>query len=489
MLPKLSLSATLVVSLLAGLSFLGFQNCARPLQRTETESSPGRQAGREGQDIDPSERVLLHDLPPLKFKSSSMVETELNQLKQAFREKLGSQSVGCSLPPNVHPSVDCRFPIVPVDHSASPHFPPIGDQGLIGSCQSWATAYGVSYNRAKQNSWNIRGGSLDKICSPGFLYFLGVPFSSVRHHGCAPASLYPYNADAPYLAPSLRAFKEALSFRQDIPFGMATLVENWSAINGLRGHLANGKVAYAFMQIDSVFNNLWRSGGSEAVVTQNSNSLGGHAALIVGYDDRKSYWVNGVRKYGAFLFANSWGRAGAQNTLGESGFFWFGYEALASAQLGLSYLPFEGPLLPPPSLMATAKVNAHSTGLFDRSLGAGFANDYFYRIGQIANASSLEIAFSLDSRVVQSANGSEVRVIGGEGPDALPENLQVLGRLFETSFPAADELRIFLPGSPMTTTTVTTSPITTSTTQIIGNRLDEKIHVRNMSIDVVEEYP
>jgi hypothetical protein len=53
-----------------------------------------------------------------------------------------------------------------IDHSISPYFPPIGNQGSEGSCASFAVGYYVqTYTEAKEHGWDLSGASW--IGSPG----------------------------------------------------------------------------------------------------------------------------------------------------------------------------------------------------------------------------------------------------------------------------------------------------------------------------------
>lgn len=73
-----------------------------------------------------------------------------------------------------------------VDISESKYFPPVADQGSVGSCAAFATAYySMSYEMAKEHDWDLSGVTFDssgenelswgpsdetRIMSPGFVY-------------------------------------------------------------------------------------------------------------------------------------------------------------------------------------------------------------------------------------------------------------------------------------------------------------------------------
>lgn len=70
-----------------------------------------------------------------------------------------------------------------VDESATPWFPPIGNQGQQGSCASWAVGYYCkTFQEAKEHQWNLTGAKWvgggvasayqSEVMSPAFLYNL-----------------------------------------------------------------------------------------------------------------------------------------------------------------------------------------------------------------------------------------------------------------------------------------------------------------------------
>lgn len=77
-------------------------------------------------------------------------------------------------------------PVLAVDQSATPWFPPIGSQGSQGSCVTWSVGYYIkTFQEAKEHGWDLSGASWsgghsghpteryqDKIMSPAFIYNL-----------------------------------------------------------------------------------------------------------------------------------------------------------------------------------------------------------------------------------------------------------------------------------------------------------------------------
>ncbi len=140
-----------------------------------------------------------------------------------------------------------------VDHSKSPYFPPIGNQGSKGSCTAFANAYYIhTFNEAKEHGWDLStttwgggypgqpSGNLDKIFSPDFVYHQvnsGVDSGSdhraaatiLIRHGCATWATMPYTLGDCTTWPSEAAWREAAKYRGASDLG----AEYW-------GHAAGG---------------------------------------------------------------------------------------------------------------------------------------------------------------------------------------------------------------------------------------------------------
>ena len=211
-----------------------------------------------------------------------------------------------------------------VDLSTSPCFPPIANQRGLESCVAFATTYyQYSYEVNKLN--NVTNTSDRVIYSPKWTFNL---LNNGKNLGLNPIDAYSVletlgslkNSDFPYTDnytqwPSqLQNEKiEALETRiettskYDIPLDNTIQNVNDSYLNIVKQMLNNGKVLTVVTQ------NRWNS------VVQNGESIafrcydgGGHMLTVVGYDDNKSYDVNGNGiiedcEKGAFKIANSWG--------------------------------------------------------------------------------------------------------------------------------------------------------------------------------------
>ena len=223
------------------------------------------------------------------------------------------------LPPSVDLSKSC---------------PPVYDQGQIGSCTANAIAAAFEFELAKQRLADLMPSRL-------FIYYnerkmegtvasdsgaqIRDGFTSISKQGVVPESEWPYD-DTPAesdgswpphakakQAPPKKVYTDALKNRA------TTYSRVIQDLDQMKGCLAAGYPFVAGFTVYSSFESqqVARSGivpmpqPSEAVV-------GGHAIMVVGYDDSKS----------CFFVRNSWG-----TTWGLSGYFWMPYAYLTESSL------------------------------------------------------------------------------------------------------------------------------------------------------------
>ncbi|HVO72430.1 MAG TPA: FG-GAP-like repeat-containing protein, partial [Ignavibacteriaceae bacterium] len=233
------------------------------------------------------------------------------------------------------------------DNSATVWFPPIGNQGLEGSCVSWACAYYVkTFQEAREHNWDLSGCTWsnwepsvayqDKIFSPDFVYHQvnnggdnGSTFSSnmdlLEQIGCCTWDRMPYKSSDHTTWPSENAWRQAPLYRSQTGYGYMP-VDTDLGIEDLKQLLANGNLAV--INIDAAYfgenftpEDLW--------TLDNYPGGGGHANTIVGYDDNFGpYTESGSsNKYGAFKVANSWGISVMWENISD-GFYYISYECM-----------------------------------------------------------------------------------------------------------------------------------------------------------------
>jgi C1A family cysteine protease len=238
-----------------------------------------------------------------------------------------------------------------VDNSTLPSFPPIGDQGQIGSCVAWgSTYYQATHEYGLLNGINNKT-STTHVLSPKWTYNLlnsgrdnglnpNDAFTLLSQNGATTLTNFPY--DTNYLAWDLNPqdWVSAISYRMG-PVQMLTGIgggqpQNLQTIKQL---LNNGHILTFATFVDSwVYTTVKNDPtnpnspavGQQAVSWMNGTS-GGHFITIVGYNDDVWIDVNGNNKVdsgekGAFLIANSW-----STSWGNNGFIWISYDAFLAS--------------------------------------------------------------------------------------------------------------------------------------------------------------
>jgi hypothetical protein len=198
------------------------------------------------------------------------------------------------------------------------HMPPVGNQGMQGSCSSWATAYaGMSYFMNRLNGTNFSADQ--ELCSSKFAY------NQITHGNCNGTSI-PSNLnilldkgvctlkDMPYddiecsIQPNLTQNTTAMNSKL-----FAWKKVDKSDLNILKSCIAAKYPIFIAVNIDESFINLqppyiWKVKFGEV--------KGAHALTVMGNDDAKN----------AFKVQNSWSNAWKDN-----GHLWIDYNSFAKA--------------------------------------------------------------------------------------------------------------------------------------------------------------
>jgi hypothetical protein len=253
---------------------------------------------------------------------------------------------------------------VSVDNSLLRFFPPIRNQGSLGSCASFAsTYYQFSYMTAFQRNLDIRdpANNTNKY-SPKWTYNMAnvgknegsnlyENYSILEKHGCATWADFPYdgNYQAWCLNPAI--WRSALGSRTKVTQYVYD-ASTGPGLEQIKALLVDGYVVVYGTYITSwVFQPAKddpATADDNAAVGKSvgywlNGTEGGHAMTIVGYND--AVWTdvnsNGLidtGEKGAFRIANSWGPGWAPGGLADGGFTWLAYDALRA----LSAVP-DGP--------------------------------------------------------------------------------------------------------------------------------------------------
>ncbi|MDR1611461.1 MAG: C1 family peptidase [Planctomycetota bacterium] len=240
-----------------------------------------------------------------------------------------------------------------VTNEDNPSFPPIADQGDLGSCASWSAAYYMlTNNTAVVRGWDAKGDPVSRF-SPRWCYnatnmgldnggWIHKNIDYFRAFGCALKVDFDYaNPVKPTAEPGeyqdlstdSGLWRKALDFRPGDETFLVDKLDTEDGLGKLKAVLANGYVAcFGTSYMDG-----WEvrgiSGGPHAgkqcaVGMHQESDYSGHAMTIVGYDD--GVWVdvnkNGKAdsgEKGALRVANSWGPG-----YGDNGYVWVLYDAL-----------------------------------------------------------------------------------------------------------------------------------------------------------------
>lgn len=199
------------------------------------------------------------------------------------------------------------------------YFPVPGNQGNLGSCVGWTTGYAfASFYFSAKNKWG-KPADQGKIMSPAYVY------NHIRECNCGP-NCGTYIGDALELLKT----KGIVSWKQ-MPYtetncsrpgqemhnaasvykikGYNRLMNKMN-FNEYRQYLSNDVPIIIGTSLGVGFGNFgWKNSSASFKCTQLED--GGHAMLIVGYDDTKK----------AFKIMNSWGA-----NWGDKGYVWVDYD-------------------------------------------------------------------------------------------------------------------------------------------------------------------
>lgn len=208
---------------------------------------------------------------------------------------------------------------------------PVGDQGRTGSCVGWATSYlrawlqrqstGKSVRYSARFIW-IAAKEIDpwplNVMFDGAGTKIRDAFKIMKTHGAARDRLWPFSRTLPDSRNEQSIRQDALRHR----IGSYYSLDNKNT-DELRQTLA--KVG-PFVVGVPVFSN-WNRIGSDGVIPDPRGAqVGGHAILVVGYDDAKK----------RFKIQNSWRRSWGDRGYGYISYSWmenFAWSSWAAARL------------------------------------------------------------------------------------------------------------------------------------------------------------
>ena len=198
------------------------------------------------------------------------------------------------------------------------NFPRPGNQGMQSSCVGWAVSYLKSYQERLEERWEFTSRTR---FSPAWIYNQinggqdggSNPLNAmvlIQSKGAATLATMPYNARDYRTQPSAEAIEEASNF----------LGGETKRIDSVKQYKAALAHRVPFVLGIPVYPSLNTLSGNNAVYNDLSGEReGGHAVVVVGYDED--------RYGGAFKVLNSWGYG-----WGDHGVFWIPYDTFRESR-------------------------------------------------------------------------------------------------------------------------------------------------------------
>ncbi|MDN3595719.1 C1 family peptidase [Zunongwangia endophytica] len=211
---------------------------------------------------------------------------------------------------------------LPEEFDLSEMLPPVGDQGQLGSCSSWAVSYYLkSFQEYLENDLPYSAATLR---SPSFTYnqltmgecggtSIAATLDLVQEQGVCSLASFPYDdsdcAEQPNEAQIADALEAQISEFKSLS-GENMTAEMKTLLTRQQPILIGAYLSSEFGKTD----NFGLAAYREHVVNYGNGDC--HAMLVVGYSD----------EYNAFKVVNSWGE-----NWGSDGFVWIDYAAFENA--------------------------------------------------------------------------------------------------------------------------------------------------------------
>jgi C1A family cysteine protease len=203
------------------------------------------------------------------------------------------------------------------------HCPPVYDQGQLGSCTANAIGAAVQFERMKQKLkpnflpsrlfiyYNERAMEGTVNSDSGAQIRDGIKV--VATLGDCPETEWPYVINEFTVKPPKRCYQDALKYRS---VSYQRVMQNLSQ---MKGCLASGyPFVFGFTVYESFESPAVARTGILPMPKSGEKTVGGHAVMAVGYDDKK----------GAILVRNSWGK-----NWGQQGYFEMPYTYISNQNL------------------------------------------------------------------------------------------------------------------------------------------------------------
>jgi C1A family cysteine protease len=213
-----------------------------------------------------------------------------------------------------------------VDLSKEEAMPPVYDQGQLGSCTANAIAAAVDFENHRQNKKFVTPSRLwiyyqERVLENTVDQDAGASLrdgmKAVSKLGVCPESDWPYVITAYAKKPPAADYTSAL---EDKVLRYEAAPQD---LFGLKSVLASGTpIVFGFSVYESFEGNVVAHSGVMPMPAPTEAMIGGHACLLVGYDDA----------HDRFLVRNSWG-----TDWGKDGYFEMPYQYATSTSLSSDF--------------------------------------------------------------------------------------------------------------------------------------------------------
>jgi len=215
---------------------------------------------------------------------------------------------------------------IPLSVDLRPQDTPIYDQGQLGSCTANAIAGHLDFNRKKQGESTINPSRL-------FIYYnerasqntvdsdsgasIRESAKTVKNQGTVPEVQWPYDISKFTDKPTPTLYAEAVNYEA------LSYLSIKRSLNEFKGCLSEG---FPFVIGISVYESFETSTVAQTGIIpmpkKAEKLLGGHALMVVGYDDSKEW----------FIVRNSW-----SESWGDKGYCYIPYKYLINAKLSSDF--------------------------------------------------------------------------------------------------------------------------------------------------------
>jgi C1A family cysteine protease len=207
-----------------------------------------------------------------------------------------------------------------------PQCPPVYDQGQLGSCTGNALAGLVEFLLLKQELKDFTPSRLfiyynERVLENDTADDAGASISDgatvISTEGCPNEALWPYDVKTFAEKPPQPVYQDGL---QHLAFGVQQVQQDLTA---MKETLTSGlPIVVGFTVYQSFESDAVATTGIVPMPGHHEQVLGGHAVLVVGYDDSQS----------RFIVRNSWGAQWGQN-----GYFLMPYAYLTNRRLSSDF--------------------------------------------------------------------------------------------------------------------------------------------------------